>query len=69
LDLPTVTVPSGSIGAIGRGQSIGVPPGTGPLPSDQPLRLIDAAGELLAIGRLVGTKLAPDKVLIAADAG
>ena len=69
LELPTVTVPSGSIGAIGRGQSIGVPPGTGPLPSDQPLRLIDAAGELLAIGRLVGTKLAPDKVLIAADAG
>jgi tRNA pseudouridine55 synthase len=69
LELPTVTVPSGSIGAIGRGQSIGVPPGTGPLPSDEPLRLIDAAGELLAIGRLVGTKLAPDKVLIAADAG
>jgi tRNA pseudouridine55 synthase len=69
LELPTVTVPPGSISAIGRGQSIGVPPGTGPLPSDQPLRLIDAAGELLAIGRLVGTKLAPDKVLIAADAG
>ncbi|MFL5642892.1 MAG: tRNA pseudouridine(55) synthase TruB [Chloroflexota bacterium] len=69
LELPTVTVPPGSVGALGRGQAIGVPPGTGPLPSDQPLRLIDAAGELLAIGRLVGTKLAPDKVLIAADAG
>ncbi|MFL5647473.1 MAG: tRNA pseudouridine(55) synthase TruB [Chloroflexota bacterium] len=69
LELPTVTVPPGSVGALGRGQAIGVPPGTGPLPSDEPLRLIDAAGELLAIGRLVGTKLAPDKVLIAADAG
>ena len=35
---------------------------------DRPVRLVDGAGQLLAIARLVGTKLAPDKVLIDAPA-
>jgi tRNA pseudouridine55 synthase len=64
LDLPTVTVPDGALVAIGRGQPIGVPAGTGPLDPDQPIRLIDERGRLLAIARLAGTKLAPDKVLV-----
>jgi tRNA pseudouridine55 synthase len=64
LDLPTVVVPDGALVAIGRGQPLGVPPGTGPLDPDQPIRLVDGAGRLLAVARLVGTKLAPDKVLI-----
>ncbi|MEA2549023.1 MAG: hypothetical protein QOE42_1621, partial [Chloroflexota bacterium] len=64
LDLPTVVVPDGALVAIGRGQAIGVPPGTGPLDPEQPIRLVDGEGRLLAIARLVATKLAPDKVLI-----
>ena len=64
LDLATVVVPDGAIVAIGRGQALGVPAGTGPLDPDQPIRLVDGAGRLLAVARLVGTKLAPDKVLI-----
>jgi tRNA pseudouridine55 synthase len=69
LDLPTVVVPGHARTAIGRGQPIGVPPGTPPLDADRPIRLVDEAGELLAIVRLAGTKLAPDKVLIDADGG
>jgi tRNA pseudouridine55 synthase len=68
LDLPSVTIPSGSLVAIGRGQSIGVPPGSGPIPGDVPVRLVTSGGELAAIARLVGTKLAPDKVLLDAVA-
>ena len=69
LELPTVTIPEELFLALGRGQAIGVPNGTEPLPSDQPIRLIDADGRLLAIARLDGTKLAPDKVLMDAPAG
>lgn len=68
LDLPTVTVPAGSLPAILRGQAIGVPPGTGTLPPNEPLRLVTPDGTLAAIARLVGTKLAPDKVLIDPEA-
>jgi tRNA pseudouridine55 synthase len=64
LDLPTVTVPDGVLVAIGRGQAIGVPGGTGPLDQERPIRLVDDRGRLLAIARLAGTKLAPDKVLL-----
>jgi hypothetical protein len=64
LDLPTVMVPDVALAALGRGQAIGVPSGAGTLEPDAPLRLVDEAGRLLAIARLVGTKLAPDKVLI-----
>jgi tRNA pseudouridine55 synthase len=64
LDLPTVTVPDAAFFAIGRGQAIGVPGGTGPLDEDRPIRLVDERGRLLAIARLAGTKLAPDKVLV-----
>ena len=64
LDLPTVVVPEGALAAIARGQAIGVPPGAGELSPDMPVRLRSAAGELVAIARLDGTKLAPDKVLI-----
>ena len=69
LDLPTVTVPEAAVAAIGRGQPIGVPEGVGTLEPEAPLRLVDATGRLLAIARLVGTKLAPDKVLIEAPGG
>ena len=69
LDLPTVTVPDAAMVALGRGQAIGVPSGAGTLAPDAPLRLVDGAGRLLAIARLVGTKLAPDKVLIEAPGG
>jgi tRNA pseudouridine55 synthase len=64
LDLPSVTIPVGSLPAIARGQGIGVPPGTGTLRPDAPLRHVTPDGVLVAIGRLVGTKLAPDKVLV-----
>ena len=64
LDLPTVSVPDAVLMAIGRGQPIGVPAGTGRLDPETPIRLVDADGRLLAIARLIGTKLAPDKVLI-----
>ena len=69
LELATIEVPAGSIGAIGRGQPIGVPPGTGPIAADTPIRLVDSAGRVVAIARLVGTKLAPDKVLVDAAGG
>ena len=69
LDLPTVIVPDAALVAIGRGQPIGVPAGTAALDPEQPIRLVDDAGRLLAIARLVGTKLAPDKVLLDAPSG
>ena len=51
LDLPTVIVPDGALVALGRGQPLGVPPGTGRLDPDQPIRLVDGAGRLLAVAR------------------
>jgi len=68
LDLPTVVVPAPSLVLIGRGQAVGVPAGTGSLPADGPIRLVDEAGRLVAIARLAGAKLAPDKVLLDAPA-
>ena len=64
LDLPTIAVPDAALVALGRGQPIGVPAGTGPLDAEAPIRLVDSGGRLLAIARLSGTKLAPDKVLV-----
>jgi tRNA pseudouridine55 synthase len=69
LDLPTIVVPDSLLIAIARGQAVGVPAGAGPLPTDRPLRLVDSTGRLLAIARLSGTKLAPDKVLFDVPAG
>jgi tRNA pseudouridine55 synthase len=68
LELPTVVIPDAALGAIGRGQAIGVPAGADVLPPDAPIRLVDEAGRLVAIARLAGTKLAPDKVLLDAPA-
>lgn len=64
LELPSITVPDGALVAIARGQPIGVPPDAGAVDPETPIRLRTAAGELVAIARLTGTKLAPDKVLI-----
>jgi tRNA pseudouridine55 synthase len=64
LDLATVAVPDAALVAIARGQAIGVPAGTPALEPDTPVRLVDATGRLVAIARLTGTKLAPDKVLV-----
>jgi tRNA pseudouridine55 synthase len=64
LELPSLTVPDGALEAIGRGQAIGVPPGAGELSPDAPIRLRDTDGRLVAIARLAGTKLLPDKVLV-----
>jgi tRNA pseudouridine55 synthase len=64
LDLPTIVLPAAAVPAITRGQTIGVPAGTPPLEAERPLRLVDETGRLVAIGRLVGTRLAPDKVLV-----
>ena len=69
LDLSTVVVGDAVLVAIGRGQPIGVPSGTRPLDPGQPIRLVDETGRLVAIARLVGTKLAPDKVLLEAPSG
>jgi tRNA pseudouridine55 synthase len=68
LDLATVVVPAASLVAIARGQAIGVPAGNDALPAEAPIRLVDEAGRLVAIARLSGTKLAPDKVLLDAPA-
>lgn len=67
LELPTVEVPAAAIDAIRRGQPIGVPPGTPRLDADEPIRVLGPDGQLVAIARLSGTKLLPDKVLL--DAG
>lgn len=67
LELPTVEVPAAAIDAIRRGQPIGVPPGTPRLDTDEPIRVLGPDGQLVAIARLSGTKLLPDKVLL--DAG
>ncbi len=64
LDLVSVVVPDAALLAIARGQPVGVPPDAGSVPTDAPVRLVRPDGELVAIARLVGTKLAPDKVLI-----
>ena len=64
LDLPAITIPDSALGSIARGQAIGVPPDAGTLDPERPILLRSAAGELVAIARLAGTKLAPDKVLI-----
>ena len=64
LDLPSVSIGAGELVAIGRGQPIGVPSDSGAIEPDAPLRLLDPSGRLVAIARLVGTKLAPDKVLV-----
>jgi tRNA pseudouridine55 synthase len=64
LELPSLVIPASSLEAIGRGQSIGVPVGSGTLATDAPIRLLDEGGRLVAIARLAGTKLAPDKVLL-----
>ncbi|GAC1669353.1 MAG: tRNA pseudouridine(55) synthase TruB [Candidatus Limnocylindrales bacterium] len=68
LDLPTVVVSDAALVAIGRGQPIGVPPASGSLDTETPIRLVDEGGQLVAIARLLGTTLAPDKVLIDAPA-
>jgi len=64
LDLPSVSIGAAELAAIARGQPIGVPPDSGQVEPDAPLRLVDPSGRLVAIARLVGTKLAPDKVLL-----
>ena len=64
LDLPTVVIPDSALVPIGRGQAIGVPAGAPTIERDVPVRLVDGTGRLVAIARLVGTKLAPDKVLV-----
>jgi tRNA pseudouridine55 synthase len=64
LDLPTVVVPDDVLVAIGRGQPIGVPAGTPEIDRDAAIRLVDGTGRLVAIARLIGTRLAPDKVLV-----
>jgi tRNA pseudouridine55 synthase len=69
LDLPTVVVPGPSVALVARGQAVGVPAGTGTLDPDRPIRLLDESGRLIAIARLAGTKLAPDKVLLDPPAG
>ncbi len=64
-----MVVPDAAFVAIGRGQAIGVPAGTPALDPETPIRLVDGTGRLLAIARLAGSKLAPDKVLIDPPAG
>jgi tRNA pseudouridine55 synthase len=64
LELPTLTIPDADLSPIARGQPIGVPAATGPLVPDAPVLLRSSDGSLVAVARLVGTKLAPDKVLI-----
>jgi tRNA pseudouridine55 synthase len=71
LDLPTVVIDGDAVHAIGRGQPIGVPPdvASGSLDGGGPIRLVDAAGRLLAIATLRSTRLLPDKVLFDASGG
>jgi tRNA pseudouridine55 synthase len=64
LELPTVVVPEAAFVALARGQAIGVPADAGSLSPDVPIRLVGTDGRLLAIARLTGTRLAPDKVLL-----
>jgi tRNA pseudouridine55 synthase len=64
LELPELTIPDGAIAAIARGQSIGVPADAGTLAPNAPILLRAGDGTIVAVARLAGTKLAPDKVLV-----
>jgi tRNA pseudouridine55 synthase len=64
--LPVLTLHDDAVGAVSRGQFVSLAetnentPGAG----DVPIRVRDRSGRLIAIGRIQGDKLAPDKVLI-----
>jgi tRNA pseudouridine55 synthase len=64
-DLPIVHVNAAERDAVIRGQfvrpSSGLPAGVGP---DVVVRVVDASGALIALARVAGARLAPDKVLV-----
>jgi tRNA pseudouridine55 synthase len=65
---PRVALVDADVAAIARGQFVSYP---GPIPESPAgiYRLIDGAGRLVAIARVRGGRLAPDKVLIDAPVG
>jgi tRNA pseudouridine55 synthase len=59
--LPTLTLDAADVPRVARGQAVRV---TKSEPVDGPIRLVDPAGLLVAIGRWRGSTLLPDKVLV-----
>lgn len=67
LDLPTLTLPEDALLAISRGQRVAIPADGAEVAGaagDGPIRLVDGSGRLLAVARVIGGRLAPDKVLV-----
>ena len=60
-DLPSLTLAAADLPRVARGQAVRVTAGE---PGESPVRLFDAAGRLVAIGRWRGGTLLPDKVLV-----
>lgn len=63
-DLPTLALAVADLPRVARGQAVRE---TKMEPVDSPVRLVDAAGRLIAIGRWRGSTLLPDKVLVDAS--
>jgi len=68
--LPVTLITTQERGAISRGQFIrpvnGLPPGAS---QDAVVRLVDKSGLLVALGKVLGQRIAPDKVLVDAEPG
>jgi tRNA pseudouridine55 synthase len=62
-DLPAVELTSDEVEAIRRGQHVRPAAGVGGT-DDRPIRLCDASGRLVAIGRRNANRIRPDKVLL-----
>lgn len=61
-ELPAVTLAAADVAAVLHGGFVRVPADVRPA-GEGPIRLLDANGRLVAIGRQSGGRLAPDKVL------
>jgi tRNA pseudouridine55 synthase len=61
--LPTVTLTAPEIEDAAKGRFVRPAGGLGSAGDDLPLRLVDAAGSIVGIGRRAGARIAPTKIL------
>ena len=61
--LPAVTLTAAEIADAGQGRFVRPAAGLGAAQSDEPVRLLDAAGTIVGIGRRDGNRIAPTKIL------